>query len=334
MKKRQNKTKKCVYCKQEKPLRFFEFHSAGAKRIGTRRSECTDCRKKNQKTGVSQRKRTVSIVDYLKLQRLLHDIGEAWMKKEKDVENLFIEKIEEAVKRFEKCNRCKKTLKKLQAYFPICQSCSVEEEEEEQQLQDIEKVQEQTQVEQQILPSHIVEKDDKEDEEDAEILINMDVEKNKKIIIKWDDLLWHIYNEIERSQYHQCPSKDCRKNPLLRPMVCLDVKKQSDIVEKDHYLSTWLYCFFCQKNYYLCQKHRRIHYIQRFLNIEDPSKKTILYYHVYVWAKYLVEKHHVNIKLPSSKKLVDAFVKKRENLFLKNPQYSLVEKDPYNIIII
>lgn len=326
MKKKQNTTKRCAYCKQEKPLRSFEFHKTGAKRIGKRYSECTDCRKRNQKTGVSNRKRTVSILDYLKLQRLLHDIGNAWMKKEKDVEKIFMEKVEEAVKRFEKCNRCKKTLKKLQAYFPICEHCMIEEEE-----QNVEKIEEKVEESPLILSSIPIVK--KNHDDDDEILINMDGEKSQKIIIKWDDLLWYIFNEIERSEYHQCPNKDCQKNPLLRPMVCLDVKKQSDIVEKDHYLSAWLYCFFCQKNYYLCQKHRRIHYIQRFLNVEKPEEKTILYYYIYVWAKYLVEKHHVNIKLPSSKKLIHAFIEKKEKLFHKNPQYSLVEKDPYNIII-
>ena len=306
------KKKRCAYCKQKKTLKNFELHKTGSKRLGKRRSECNDCRKQNRISGVSNRRRTVKIQDYIKLQRLLCDIGFAIQREEKDLKNIFIEQIEKAIYRFEKCNRCQKSLKGLNAYFPICENCAADQND----LNDLDLVQEQEQelVEKNKNEQKIINVENVKNNENP---IIKKTEEKKKINIK--DLLWLIYNKIERNEYPECRNGDCEKKPHIRPMQCLDVQKKDKNKRHDHYKSVWNYCYHCKKNYYLCQKNQRIAYIRTYLQQEDPEKMTVLYYYIYQWANYLNKTHNVNIKTsPYVKKLKQSLIKKMKLLRLKN----------------
>lgn len=343
MKKKQQKTerkrsseKRCRQCKQKKSIREFDFHDKGSKRQGKKRSECNDCRKKIRRTGTCQRKRTVAIQDYIKLQRLLYELGSALNQDDQfqskiDVKNAYIQQIEEAVDRFEKCVRCKIELKKLERYFPLCIQCAGSENpkdlvkkqqhsnhnfEDEIKEEIIDHNSEQIIEENQTNNNNPIPMEQQQSKinninnnrrEENLFLAPIPISKN----IEERDMDWYIFDIIERDQYPTCRrGKWPHQNDVyLRPMFTVQSKiiySKSDKINIDMYMSVRLWCFECKKNYFIYNPRENNHqryqsreqWIQQYFEKnDDPSKRTLLYKYLWNWAHYLNRKYQANIKI-------------------------------------
>lgn len=348
---------RCRYCKEKKSIKNFEIHQTGSKRIGKRRSECNDCRKKIHRTGTCQRKRTVAIQDYIKLQRLLYELGFALNQDDQfpskiDIKNAYIKQIEEAVYRFENCTRCKIELKKLERYFPLCLQCAgtdnpkdllKKQHHQKEEHDDDDHFGEEKNVEHHV--EHI-NKNNEEDEKKEKMILPLIVKekKNKSTKIEERDMDWYIFDIIEREDYPKCRNSIHQKDIFLRPMFTTESKmiySKRDRKEIDMFLSVRLWCYDCKKNYFIYnpkennnQRYEtREHYINTwFQNHKDlPLKTTLLYKYMWNWANYLNQKYNANISIEDTEKTWLPVYRSKLNHVLQYFKENPSEIKKYNI---